>query len=78
MKRNPVGWFEIYVQDIPRAKAFYDAVFQIELPPLANPDPQSFPDMEMFAFPSAMESHEASGALVNMGSSQRWLTRKAM
>ena len=28
MKSNPVGWFEIYVQDMPRAKAFYDAVLQ--------------------------------------------------
>ena len=23
---NPVGWFEIYVQDMPRARAFYQAV----------------------------------------------------
>jgi predicted enzyme related to lactoylglutathione lyase len=23
---NPVGWFEIYVQDMERAKAFYEAV----------------------------------------------------
>jgi predicted enzyme related to lactoylglutathione lyase len=28
MKSNSVGWFKIYVQDIPRAKAFYEAVFQ--------------------------------------------------
>ncbi|MBM4231128.1 MAG: VOC family protein, partial [Gammaproteobacteria bacterium] len=28
MNSNPVGWFEIYVQDMPRAKAFYEAVFQ--------------------------------------------------
>ena len=26
MKTNPVGWFEIYVQDMERAKAFYEAV----------------------------------------------------
>jgi predicted enzyme related to lactoylglutathione lyase len=24
---NPVGWFEIYVDDMPRAKAFYETVF---------------------------------------------------
>ena len=24
---NPVGWFEIYVQNMTRAKAFYAAVF---------------------------------------------------
>lgn len=28
MKGNPVGWFEIYVQDMERAKAFYEAVFK--------------------------------------------------
>ena len=30
MKANPVGWFEIYVQDIARAQKFYEAVFQGE------------------------------------------------
>ena len=27
MNSNPVGWFEIYVQDMNRAKAFYESVF---------------------------------------------------
>ena len=31
MNHNVVGWFEIYVQDMPRAKAFYEAVFQVKL-----------------------------------------------
>ena len=45
MNHNVVGWFEIYVQDMPRAKAFYEAVFQIKL---ENAPPNStFPDMEM-------------------------------
>ena len=66
MKSNPVGWFEIYVQDMPRAQAFYEAVFQGALAPLASPDPAGFPDMEMLAFPSAMESYGAAGALVKM------------
>ena len=26
MKGNPVRWFEIYVQDMARARAFYEAV----------------------------------------------------
>jgi hypothetical protein len=26
---NPVGWFEIYVQDIERAKAFYQGLFAV-------------------------------------------------
>jgi hypothetical protein len=28
---NPVGWFEIYVQDMDRAKAFYEMVFGVQL-----------------------------------------------
>lgn len=56
MKSNPVGWFEIYVQDMPRAKAFYEAVFLGALEVLKNPNPQEFPDMEMWAFPMSMEA----------------------
>ena len=26
--KNPVGWFEIQVADLDRAKKFYEAVFQ--------------------------------------------------
>lgn len=66
MKSNPVGWFEIYVQDMPRAKAFYEAVFQGELTPLTNPDPEGFADMEMWAFPMSRDDSGASGALVRM------------
>lgn len=66
MKSNPVGWFEIYVQDMPRAKAFYEAVFQGELTPLTNPDPEGFADMEMWAFPMSPDDSGASGALVRM------------
>jgi uncharacterized protein len=29
--RNVVGWFEIYVQDIDRAKVFYQNTFQVTL-----------------------------------------------
>ena len=66
MKSNPVGWFEIYVQDMPRAKAFYEAVFQGALEELKNPDPKGFPDMEMWAFPRSREGYGAPGALVQM------------
>ncbi|WP_317192076.1 VOC family protein [Snuella sedimenti] len=31
MKHNMVGWFEIPVNDMERAKAFYEAVFQVEI-----------------------------------------------
>lgn len=64
MKNNPVGWFEIYVQDMPRAKAFYESVFQGSLAPLGQPDPAQ--GMEMWAFPSARDSYGTPGALVKM------------
>ena len=57
---NPVGWFEIYVDDINRAKAFYQGVFGKTLERLASPD------IEMWAFPMNMNGFGASGALVHM------------
>ena len=70
-KRNyyPVGWFEIYVQDIQRAKQFYEAVFQLELTDLADPTNSGEEnEMKMVAFPYSMEDLPgASGALVQMG-----------
>ena len=64
MIRNPVGWFEIYVQDMHRAKNFYEFVLDIELTKLDAPDSEA--DLEMFAFPSNMEAGGASGALAKM------------
>jgi predicted enzyme related to lactoylglutathione lyase len=29
MSMNPVGWFEIYVQDMDRARSFYESVFGV-------------------------------------------------
>ena len=60
MEHNPVGWFEIYVADMARAKAFYEAVFGVQLRRLNNPEP------EMWAFPMEMGRMGASGALVRM------------
>ena len=62
MDHNPVGWFEIYVQDMDRAKKFYEAVLGVQLTPLESP----VPDIEMLAFPMAMGSPGASGALAKM------------
>ena len=36
MQMNPVGWFEIYVDDMPRAKAFYEALLDTSLEPLED------------------------------------------
>jgi predicted enzyme related to lactoylglutathione lyase len=62
MKSNPVTWFEIYVQDMDRAKRFYESVFQVTLQKLNAP----FPGVELWAFPTEMSSYGASGALVKM------------
>ncbi len=64
MKNNIVGWFEIYVDDMERAKKFYEAVFKVELSEL--PMPEGSKDMEMLAFPMEMEKAGAPGALVKM------------
>ncbi|HPT50398.1 MAG TPA: VOC family protein [Accumulibacter sp.] len=57
---NPVGWFEIYVQDMARAKAFYEAVFAVELARL--PDTE----FEMCAFPMREDAYGAAGALIRI------------
>ena len=61
---NPVGWFEIYVQDMDRAKAFYEKLFGIKLSKLDNPGLDT--GMELWAFPVDSERFGASGALVKM------------
>ena len=59
-KRNPVGWFEIYVQEMERAKAFYEAVLSTTFTRINSPS------IEMWGFPSAMENPGTSGSLVKM------------
>lgn len=65
MNANPVVWFEIYVQDMARARRFYEAVFQCTLEPLAAPEGEAS-GMEMLRFPTTMESPGAGGMLVRM------------
>lgn len=63
MGHNPVGWFEIYVKDMERAKRFYEAVFAIKLTEL----PQSGESLSgMFGFPIEPEGKGAAGALAKM------------
>ena len=63
-KVNSVNWFEIYVQDMPRARAFYEAVLAIRLEQLKAPDGAD--GLEMLAFPGNMEQYGALGALCRM------------
>ncbi|MFT7616301.1 MAG: putative enzyme related to lactoylglutathione lyase [Candidatus Woesearchaeota archaeon] len=56
--RNLVGWFEIPVTDIQRAKKFYETLFECTL------EDAKMEQCDMFFFPGGMESPGAMGALV--------------
>lgn len=62
MKPNPVVWFEIYVNDLERAKRFYETVFQATLEKLDSPAP----DIEMLSFPMQQNAPGAAGTLCKM------------
>lgn len=68
MKNNPVVHFEIYVQDMTRAKAFYETVLDTKLEQMPNPTPEV--EMDMWFFPmdkeTGMTSYGAGGMLVKM------------
>ncbi len=68
MNANVVNWFEIYVEDMNRAKNFYEKVLDLEMNQL--PVPNGVQDMEMYAFPWVQEAPFAAGSLVKspMGS----------
>lgn len=57
---NPVGWFEIHVSDMARARAFYSAVFGRDLIAL----PEVGEGGEMYAFSWVEGAAGAAGALV--------------
>jgi predicted enzyme related to lactoylglutathione lyase len=56
--RNAVGWFEIPVNDLARAKRFYEKVFGVTLQPL------EMGGSEMEMFPASPELPGAGGALI--------------
>jgi predicted enzyme related to lactoylglutathione lyase len=60
MESNPVSWFEIYVQDIERAKKFYESVLEVKLTKLNSTV------LELWAFPQSLTGYGASGALAKM------------
>lgn len=63
--KNPIGWFEIYVDDIEKNKKFYQGVFQTELTKLNNPDGEEF-GLEMWQFSEDFEKYGATGAICKM------------
>lgn len=62
MTYNPVVWFELYVQEMERARTFYEAVFGLTLTRLESP----IPGMELWSFPMEQGAPGATGALVKM------------
>ncbi|MEX2601576.1 MAG: VOC family protein [Balneolaceae bacterium] len=63
--KNPVNWFEIYVQDIERATSFYEAILDIQLENLPIPDEMGEDNtFQMVTFPFVETVPNASGALV--------------
>ncbi len=59
---NVVNWFEIYVDNMDRAKSFYEKVLDIEMNEM--PMPEGMGEMRMLAFPWVENAPNASGALV--------------
>lgn len=60
MATHPVVWFEIYVEDMERAKKFYENVFQTKLQKLNSPE------LELWAFSMVKDGVGCAGALVKM------------
>lgn len=64
---NSVNWFEIYVQDMARARAFYETVFAITLEELKLPEEaDDGSGLQMLSFPGDMARYGANGALCHM------------
>lgn len=58
-KMNAIGWFDIYVDDLSRAVAFYETVLGAKLEPMGDPTGES----KMMSFPADMSAYGAAGAL---------------
>ena len=57
---NAIGWFDIYVNDMDRAVAFYESVLQHKLEAIGDPTGET----QMRGFPTDMGIYGAGGALV--------------
>ena len=65
-KSNVIGWFDIYVDDMDRAAAFYEGVLKQKLEKTGDPTGET----QMMSFPGDMKSYGASGALVKSNHSR--------
>lgn len=61
--KNPVVWFEIYVDNMERASKFYETVFDLKLENMPNPTDD---DLQMKSFSGNMDTYGINGALVKM------------
>lgn len=61
MRQNAIGWFDIYVNDMDRAEAFYRTVLQREFEQISDPTDSS---VVMRGFVTEMDCYGAGGALV--------------
>jgi predicted enzyme related to lactoylglutathione lyase len=64
--QNVIGWFDLYVTDMDRAAAFYEAVLQRALQPMGDPTGETV----MRGFPADMAQYGAAGALVKSAHGQ--------
>jgi len=62
---NVVGWFEIYVTEMDRARSFYETVLEQKLEHMPTP-PDSTMQMMNFPMDETMSKYGAPGALVQM------------
>jgi hypothetical protein len=60
MTTNPVSWFEIYVQDMDRAREFYETVLDTTLARLDTGG------LDYWVFPQAMDRMGTAGALIRV------------
>ncbi len=64
MKQNVVCWFEMYVDDMERAKQFYSTVLNVHI--ADGPEMEGMSGVQMAFFPWLENAPNANGALVKM------------
>jgi hypothetical protein len=62
MNDNAAGWFEIYVDDMARARTFYEAVLDVRLTHIAGEDG----GFQLWGFPAVEGGPGSPGALAHM------------